>query len=223
MREFSVPSLQVFEGGWGCKTELVLSGCQICTSVEDHCQLVDDMCQHITGAPVFCCWWVILFNKHILITCACRCFCVLQVHQVENWHVGIAPQRSLSSYSTLTVARCVWLLHHASNRHGGPIYYKLQRNIRARVHLSSRCTRFKAFFEVILFVVYWLDICYLPPASTLVWGFTRIQGLFWCCVYFEEAQRKVSGTRTSNGQRGRGEISYLVSASSYYNRVFPRS
>ncbi|XP_071360756.1 protein Niban 1-like [Trachinotus anak] len=40
---------QVFEGGWGCKTELVLSGCQICTSIQDHQELVDDMCRHVTG------------------------------------------------------------------------------------------------------------------------------------------------------------------------------
>ncbi|TDH15985.1 hypothetical protein EPR50_G00014640 [Perca flavescens] len=42
-------SKHVLEGGWGCKTELVLSGCHICTSIQDHCELVDDMCQHIKG------------------------------------------------------------------------------------------------------------------------------------------------------------------------------
>ncbi|XP_022611517.1 protein Niban-like [Seriola dumerili] len=49
---------QVFEGGWGCKTELVLSGCQICTSIQDHRELVDDMCRHITGNPggKLACW-----------------------------------------------------------------------------------------------------------------------------------------------------------------------
>lgn len=38
--------LQVFEGGWGCKTELVLSGCQICTSVQEHCKIVEDVSTH---------------------------------------------------------------------------------------------------------------------------------------------------------------------------------
>ncbi|XP_056228487.1 protein Niban 2-like [Seriola aureovittata] len=49
---------QVFEGGWGCKTELVLSGCQICTSIQDHRELVDDMCRHITGnsGGKLACW-----------------------------------------------------------------------------------------------------------------------------------------------------------------------
>lgn len=41
--------LQVFEGGWGCKTELALSGCHICTSIREHRELVDDMCRHIKG------------------------------------------------------------------------------------------------------------------------------------------------------------------------------
>ncbi|XP_039663084.1 protein Niban 2-like isoform X2 [Perca fluviatilis] len=51
-------SKQVFEGGWGCKTELVLSGCHICTSIQDHCELVDDMCQHIKGKSggKLACW-----------------------------------------------------------------------------------------------------------------------------------------------------------------------
>ncbi|XP_040892017.1 protein Niban 1-like isoform X2 [Toxotes jaculatrix] len=49
---------EVFEGGWGCKTELVLSGCQICTSTREHCELVDDMCRHITGksGEKLACW-----------------------------------------------------------------------------------------------------------------------------------------------------------------------
>ncbi|XP_031145055.1 protein Niban 1-like isoform X2 [Sander lucioperca] len=51
-------SKQVFEGGWGCKTELVLSGCHICTSIQDHCELVADMCQHIKGKSggKLACW-----------------------------------------------------------------------------------------------------------------------------------------------------------------------
>ncbi|XP_026159610.1 uncharacterized protein LOC113128472 isoform X2 [Mastacembelus armatus] len=49
---------EVFKGGWGCKTELVLSGCQICTSTQQHCELVDDMCRHITGKSggKLACW-----------------------------------------------------------------------------------------------------------------------------------------------------------------------
>ncbi|XP_021174399.2 protein Niban 1 isoform X1 [Fundulus heteroclitus] len=42
-------SREVFEGGWSCKTELVLSGSHICTSVPEHCALVCEMCQHVTG------------------------------------------------------------------------------------------------------------------------------------------------------------------------------
>ncbi|XP_047435065.1 protein Niban 2-like [Mugil cephalus] len=49
---------EVFEGGWGCKTEFVLSGCHICTSIHEHCGLVDDMCRHITGKSEdkLACW-----------------------------------------------------------------------------------------------------------------------------------------------------------------------
>ncbi|KAM4603308.1 protein Niban 1-like [Polymixia lowei] len=40
---------EVFRGGWGCKKELILSGCQICTSIQEHCALLENMCKHITG------------------------------------------------------------------------------------------------------------------------------------------------------------------------------
>nr|XP_046263473.1 protein Niban 1-like isoform X2 [Scatophagus argus] len=51
-------SKQVFEGGWGRKTELVLSGCHICTSEQKHRDIVDDMCPHITGKAggKLACW-----------------------------------------------------------------------------------------------------------------------------------------------------------------------
>ncbi|XP_051241069.1 protein Niban 1-like [Dicentrarchus labrax] len=51
-------SRQVFEGGWGCKTELVLSGSHICTSLQEHQELVDDMCRHIKGKSggKLACW-----------------------------------------------------------------------------------------------------------------------------------------------------------------------
>ncbi|XP_037830770.1 protein Niban 1 isoform X2 [Kryptolebias marmoratus] len=49
---------EVFKGGWGCKTELTLSGCHICTSVPEHRELVYDMCRHITGRfrDKLACW-----------------------------------------------------------------------------------------------------------------------------------------------------------------------
>lgn len=79
--------LQVFEGGWGCKTELGLSGCHICTSIEEHRKLVDNMCQHIKGMQLLfivyrqsehmhCCGCSILFKQTHFNVCSCLCFCV---------------------------------------------------------------------------------------------------------------------------------------------------
>ncbi|XP_050926723.1 protein Niban 1 isoform X3 [Lates calcarifer] len=49
---------EIFECGWGCNTELVMSGCQICTSIQEHRELVDDMCRHIAGKSggKLACW-----------------------------------------------------------------------------------------------------------------------------------------------------------------------
>ncbi|XP_015204365.2 protein Niban 1 [Lepisosteus oculatus] len=52
-KEFAVESRdskEVFEKGWECKTTLILTGSQVSTSVEEHCRLLDTMCQHIKGS-----------------------------------------------------------------------------------------------------------------------------------------------------------------------------
>lgn len=61
--------LQVFEGGWGCKTELVLSGCHICTSAQEHRKIVEDMCRHINGMLLGCSCYLLSIgsrNVHIV-------------------------------------------------------------------------------------------------------------------------------------------------------------
>ncbi|KAG9328082.1 hypothetical protein JZ751_016607 [Albula glossodonta] len=42
-------SREVFEGGWECRRDLILTGCQICTTIQEHRLLVEDTCKHISG------------------------------------------------------------------------------------------------------------------------------------------------------------------------------
>ncbi|XP_036389471.1 protein Niban 1-like isoform X2 [Megalops cyprinoides] len=42
-------SKEVFEGGWERRRDLNLSGCQICTTIQEHRLLVDETCRHIKG------------------------------------------------------------------------------------------------------------------------------------------------------------------------------
>ncbi|MBN3299623.1 NIBAN protein, partial [Amia calva] len=52
-KDFAVESRdskEVYQKGWECKSILILTACQICTSVEEHCHLLDIACQHIPGS-----------------------------------------------------------------------------------------------------------------------------------------------------------------------------
>ncbi|XP_035258810.1 protein Niban 1-like isoform X1 [Anguilla anguilla] len=53
-RSFTVESRdskEVFGGGWECHTDFILTGCQICTTVQQHRHLVEDACRHISVRP----------------------------------------------------------------------------------------------------------------------------------------------------------------------------
>lgn len=95
--------LQVFEGGWGCKTELVLSGCQICTSIHEHRELVDDMCRHITG---------MLFKPAINLLAAGR--------QKEVYIVAIVLFCS-NKHTLMCVHICVFVCMNASGKSDGKL------------------------------------------------------------------------------------------------------
>ncbi|CAK6968382.1 protein Niban 1-like isoform X1 [Scomber scombrus] len=127
---------EVFEGGWGCKTELVLSGCQICTSIQEHRKLVDDMCQHITGKSdgKLACWdcptAFPVFIQHPY--CAPVCLATASFHEQTQWanilRAATQHQSSglpLDSPESRAFLDAVWTLK------------RLRGNSQAMVHLIS--------------------------------------------------------------------------------------
>ncbi|XP_044045960.1 protein Niban 1-like isoform X2 [Siniperca chuatsi] len=95
-------SKQVFEGGWECKTELVLSGCHICTFTQEHRELVDDMCRHIKG---------------MLLACSCY---LLSIGGLNAWIVAIVLFYS-NKHTLLCVHVCDFVCMHTSGKPGGKL------------------------------------------------------------------------------------------------------